>query len=94
MRLVVDFDVSRSFVLQGNPETPAGVRGVIFTPTIRVEADLVIARLGRHGEHAVEDNEVEVGVDVEGRVHAREEDGPADARGGGRRRARFGRQAG
>jgi hypothetical protein len=35
MRLVVDFDVSRSFVLQGNPETPAGVRGVIFTPTIR-----------------------------------------------------------
>lgn len=34
--LVVDFDVSRSFVIQGNPETPAGIKGVLFTPTLRV----------------------------------------------------------
>jgi hypothetical protein len=34
--LVVDFDVSQSFVLQGNPETPAGIHGVIFKPTLRV----------------------------------------------------------
>lgn len=34
--LVLDFDVSQSFVLLGNPETPAGVHGVIFTPAIRV----------------------------------------------------------
>ena len=34
--LVVDFDVSQSFVIQGNPETPAGIKGVLFTPTLRV----------------------------------------------------------
>jgi hypothetical protein len=34
--LVVDFDVSRSFVIQGNPETPAGIHGMIFKPTLRV----------------------------------------------------------
>lgn len=34
--LVVDFDVSRSFVVQGNFETPAGAHGMIFKPTLRV----------------------------------------------------------
>ncbi|MDZ7778482.1 MAG: DUF4382 domain-containing protein [Gemmatimonadota bacterium] len=34
--LVVDFDVSRSFVIQGNPETPAGINGMLFKPTLRV----------------------------------------------------------
>lgn len=34
--LVLDFDVSQSFVIQGNPETPAGINGVIFKPTLRV----------------------------------------------------------
>ena len=32
----VDFDVSQSFVIQGNPETPAGIHGVLFKPTLRV----------------------------------------------------------
>ncbi len=36
--LVVDFDVSQSFVIQGNPNTPAGIHGVLFTPLLRVEA--------------------------------------------------------
>jgi hypothetical protein len=36
--LVLDFDVSRSFVIQGNPLTPAGIHSVLFTPTIRVAA--------------------------------------------------------
>jgi hypothetical protein len=36
MVLVVDFDVSRSFVIQGNPLTPAGINGMIFKPTLRV----------------------------------------------------------
>lgn len=36
LALVVDFDVSRSFVLLGNPETPAGIHGVHFKPTLRV----------------------------------------------------------
>jgi hypothetical protein len=34
--LVVDFDVSRSFVMQGNAETPAGIKGMHFQPTLRV----------------------------------------------------------
>lgn len=34
--LVVDFDVNRSFRIQGNPETPAGLRSVSFKPTLRV----------------------------------------------------------
>jgi hypothetical protein len=36
MVLVVDFDVSRSFVIQGNPLTPAGMNGMLFKPTLRV----------------------------------------------------------
>jgi hypothetical protein len=34
--LVLDFNVEKSFVLQGNPVTPAGIHGVIFKPTISV----------------------------------------------------------
>lgn len=37
--LVLDFDVSQSFVIQGNPETPAGINSVIFKPTLRVTAE-------------------------------------------------------
>jgi hypothetical protein len=33
--LVVDFDVSQNFVIQGNPDTPAGIHGMLFTPTLR-----------------------------------------------------------
>jgi len=33
--LVVDFDVSQNFKIQGNPETPAGLKGVLFTPVLR-----------------------------------------------------------
>jgi hypothetical protein len=33
--LVVDFDVDESFVIQGNPETPAGIMGILMTPTLR-----------------------------------------------------------
>jgi hypothetical protein len=36
LMLVVDFDASQSFVIQGNPETPAGIHGVHFQPTLRV----------------------------------------------------------
>lgn len=34
--LMVDFDVSQSFVVQGNPNTPAGIRGFLFKPVLRV----------------------------------------------------------
>jgi hypothetical protein len=33
--LLLDFDVSNSFVVQGNPHTPAGIKGFIFKPVIK-----------------------------------------------------------
>jgi hypothetical protein len=33
--LVVDFDVSQNFVMQGDADTPAGIQGFLFTPTLR-----------------------------------------------------------
>jgi hypothetical protein len=33
--LVVDFDVSQNFVMQGDAESPAGIQGYLFTPTLR-----------------------------------------------------------
>jgi hypothetical protein len=33
--LTVDFDVNSNFVIQGNPETPAGIQGVLFTPVLK-----------------------------------------------------------
>ncbi|WP_423126672.1 DUF4382 domain-containing protein [Gaoshiqia sp. Z1-71] len=33
--VLVDFDVSRSFVMQGNAATPAGIKGFNFKPVIR-----------------------------------------------------------
>ena len=33
--LLLDFDLSQSFVVQGNPFTPAGIQGFIFKPVIR-----------------------------------------------------------
>ena len=32
---VVDFDVEQNFVIQGDPDTPAGIQGVLFTPNLR-----------------------------------------------------------
>jgi hypothetical protein len=32
--LLVDFDASRNFVIQGNPDTPAGIREVLFKPVL------------------------------------------------------------
>lgn len=58
--LVLDFDVTQSFVLQGNFETPAGVHGVIFTPAIRVTARDVAATISGVVSGADE------GIDVEG----------------------------
>lgn len=58
--LVLDFDVTQSFVLRGNFETPAGVHGVNFTPAIRVTARDVAASISGVVSSADE------GVDVEG----------------------------
>ncbi len=37
VEVLVDFDVEKSFVLQGNANTPAGIKGFLFKPVIRVE---------------------------------------------------------
>ena len=33
--VLVDFDVNQNFVLQGNPESPNGIQGMLFTPTLK-----------------------------------------------------------
>jgi hypothetical protein len=33
--IILDFDVSKSFVVQGNPKTPAGIKGFLFKPVVR-----------------------------------------------------------
>ncbi|MFO7575507.1 MAG: DUF4382 domain-containing protein [Bacteroidales bacterium] len=43
--LLLDFDLSRSFVLMGNPFTPAGIRGFIFKPVIRVVNNTTAGRV-------------------------------------------------
>ena len=53
--LVLDFDVSRSFVLQGNPESPAGIHGVLFRPVLRVTVNDVAASISGTVSTAVED---------------------------------------
>lgn len=34
--VLLDFDVSKSFIVKGNPNTPEGIKGFNFKPTIRV----------------------------------------------------------
>lgn len=36
IELLADFDVSRSFVVQGNPNTPAGIKGFLLKPVIKL----------------------------------------------------------
>lgn len=43
--LLLDFDLSRSFVLQGNPFTPAGIRGFIFKPVVRAANNSTAGRV-------------------------------------------------
>jgi Domain of unknown function (DUF4382) len=33
--LILSFDVSRNFVIQGSPDSPQGITGVLFTPTVK-----------------------------------------------------------
>ncbi len=33
--ILLDFDVNENFVIQGDPNTPAGIQGVLFTPVLR-----------------------------------------------------------
>lgn len=60
--LVLDFDVNQSFVLQGSPDTPAGINSVSFTPTIRVVVQDVAASISGNVSTSVD------GLSVEGMV--------------------------
>lgn len=73
--LVLDFDVNRSFVLKGNFETPAGVHGVNFKPTIRVTGRDVAASISGTVTTAIE------GQSVEGLIVAAEPLDEGDAEG-------------
>ncbi len=33
--IIVDFDVDENFVIQGNPDSPAGIQGILFTPVLK-----------------------------------------------------------
>jgi hypothetical protein len=59
MVLVVDFDVSRSFVIQGNPETPAGIKSMSFKPTLRVVVNDVAGSISGTVSTAVDGVSVE-----------------------------------
>ncbi|HOP59124.1 MAG TPA: DUF4382 domain-containing protein [Bacteroidales bacterium] len=43
--LLIDFDLSRSFILRGNPESPAGINGFIFKPVIRAVNNTTAGRI-------------------------------------------------
>jgi hypothetical protein len=43
--LLIDFDISRSFVMQGNMNTPAGIKGFIFKQVIRAVNNSVAGRI-------------------------------------------------
>jgi hypothetical protein len=43
--LLIDFDLSRSFVLRGNMDSPAGIKGFIFKPVIRAVNNSTAGRL-------------------------------------------------
>jgi hypothetical protein len=43
--LLLDFDLSRSFVMQGNYKTPAGIKGFHFKPVIRAVNNTTAGRL-------------------------------------------------
>ena len=43
--LLLDFDISQSFIMQGNMNTPAGVKGFIFKPVIRAVNQTTAGRI-------------------------------------------------
>lgn len=43
--LILDFNVSKSFIVQGNPNSPAGIKGFIFKPVIKATNKATSGRL-------------------------------------------------
>lgn len=46
--LLLDFDISKSFVVQGNMDTPAGINGFIFKPVLRAVNTTTAGRVQGH----------------------------------------------
>ena len=57
--LVVDFDVNQSFRIQGNPETPAGIHGMLFKPLLRVTVEDVAGSISGTVSGAADSIDVE-----------------------------------
>jgi len=57
--LVVDFDVNQSFRIQGSPNTPAGISGVSFRPTLRVVVEDVAGSISGTLSTSITDQTVE-----------------------------------
>ncbi len=62
--LLLDFDVSQSFILQGNTNTPSGITGFIFKPTIKATnastAGRIVGTVLDSEENAIEGTQVTV----------------------------------
>lgn len=43
--LILDFNISKSFIVQGNPNSPAGIKGFIFKPVIKATNKATSGRL-------------------------------------------------
>jgi hypothetical protein len=56
--LLLDFDINKSFVVQWNPSTPAGILGFSFTPVIRAinrsEAGRISGNVNNTSDIAIE----------------------------------------
>jgi hypothetical protein len=63
--LVVDFDVYRNFKIQGNPDTPAGLKGVLFTPVLRAVVRSVAGSISGTVTSTAEGNPGIAGLTVE-----------------------------
>lgn len=57
--LVVDFDVHQSFRIQGSPDTPAGINGVSFRPTLRVVVEDVAGSISGTLSTSITDQSLE-----------------------------------
>jgi hypothetical protein len=74
--LVVDFDVSQNFVMQGNANTPAGIQGFLFTPRLRAVVDDVAGSI--EGSVSAPEGVATEGLTVTAsRTDAQEDDLPA-----------------
>lgn len=77
MVLVADFDVSQNFVMQGNAETPAGIKKFLFTPLLRAVVRDVAGSIA--GTVSAPDDDVEGLTVTATRADAGEDDVPATA---------------